>query len=110
MSDYVLHVGITAQCPHAGNISVVSGNNNVKVSGQSVATQNDNYPIAGCPFMVGNKPQPCVNVKWIVPATRVKVNNQPVILKNSTGICLSAEQAPQGPPNIIVTQMRVKGT
>ena len=110
MPDELLHVDITAQCPHAGSISVISSNNNVKVSGKPVATQNDNYPISGCPFTVGTKPQPCVNVKWIVPASRVKVNNNPVIFKTSTGICQSAEQAPQGPPNIIVTQIRVKGT
>jgi hypothetical protein len=31
------------------------------------------------------------------------------LLKASTGLCLSAEQIPQGPPNVIMTQMRVKG-
>jgi hypothetical protein len=37
------------------------------------------------------------------------VNGNPVILKTSSGICQSAVQAPQGPPNILVTQPRVKG-
>jgi hypothetical protein len=45
-----------------------------------------------------------------VPATRVFVNGQPVILQTSTGLCQSAEQIPQGPPTIVATQPRVIGT
>jgi hypothetical protein len=48
-------------------------------------------------------------LQWVAPATRVKVNGQPAILKTSSGICQSAEQVPQGPPNVVVTQTRVKG-
>ncbi len=102
-------MGITAICPHSGQISVVSTNTRVKAMGQYVAVMGDTYTVAGCPFMVGTKPQPCVKVQWIVPAIRVKVMGKQVLLKGSTGICLSAEQIPQGPPNVIVTQMRVKG-
>ena len=63
---------------------------------------NDLTTVAGCPFQVpvgaGTKPQPCVKVQWPVPATRVKVDGQPVLLQTSTGLCQSAEQIPQGPP------------
>lgn len=114
MSDLVFHVGATALCPHAGQVSVVSSNTRVKVSGQAVATQSDNFTVAGCPFQVpvgpATKPQPCVRVQWLVPATRVRVGGQPVILTSSTGIAQSAEQIPQGAPNILVTQTRVKAT
>ncbi|MFQ5603168.1 MAG: hypothetical protein ACE5HS_07860 [bacterium] len=110
MPGLFYHVNATAQCPHAGQISVVSSNTRVTVSGQPVATLGDNYPIAGCPFTVpGPKPQPCIKVQWLVPAVRVKVMGQPVILQTSSGICLSAEQIPQGPPNILATQTRVQG-
>jgi uncharacterized Zn-binding protein involved in type VI secretion len=110
MPGFVTHVGATVLCTHAGQVSIQSGNTRVKVSGQLVATLNDIYTVAGCPFTVpGPKPQPCVLVRWLVPATRVRVNSQPVILQTSTGICQSAEQIPQGPPNIVVTQTRVKG-
>jgi uncharacterized Zn-binding protein involved in type VI secretion len=110
MPGFVTHVGATVLCTHAGQVSIQSGNTRVKVSGQMVATVNDIYTVAGCPFTVpGPKPQPCVLVRWLVPATRVRVNSQPVILQTSTGICQSAEQIPQGPPNIVVTQTRVKG-
>jgi len=106
-------VGISAICPHGGQISVVSTNTRVKAMGQYVAVMGDTYTVAGCPFTVpagpATKPQPCIKVQWIVPAMRVKVMGKQVLLKGSSGICLSAEQIPQGPPNVMMTQMRVKG-
>jgi len=114
MPGPLFHVGAQAICPHAGQISTVSTNTRVLVSGQPVATMADTFPIAGCPFQIpvgpGTKPQPCVQVRWLVPATRVTVNGQPVLLQTSTGICQSIEQIPQGPPTIVATQPRVIGT
>jgi hypothetical protein len=110
MPGFLTHVGFTAICPHGGQVSVISTNSRVLVSGQPVATLGDTYMIAGCAFTVGTKPQPCIKVQWLVPASRVKVGGQPVILQDSTGLCQSAEQIPQGPPNIVVTQTRVRGT
>lgn len=111
MPGFLFHVGATALCPHGGQVSVVPSSPRVLVGGQPVATMADTYPIAGCAFTVpGPKPQPCVTVRWLVPATRVLVGGQPAILQTSTGLCQSAEQIPQGPPNVVVTQIRVKGT
>jgi hypothetical protein len=107
---YLQHMGLTALCPHGGNVAVISTNTRVKAGGQFVAVLGDTFVIAGCPFTVPpGKPQPCTTIQWLVPAARVKVMGAPVLLKSSTGICLSAEQIPQGPPNVISTQMRVKG-
>ncbi|VVB95198.1 Uncharacterised protein [uncultured archaeon] len=110
MPGYLLHVGATAICPHGGQVSIISSNTRVMVSSQAVATVNDTYTVAGCAFTIPPKPQPCVKVQWLVPASRVKVGGQAVILQASTGLCQSAEQIPQGPPNVLVTQLRVKGT
>ena len=110
MAGLLLNVGATAMCPHGGSISIVSSNTHVQVGGQAVATFGDTFTIAGCAFMVGTKPQPCVKVQWLVPAARVMVGGQPAILATSTGLCQSAEQIPQGPPNIVVTQLRAQGT
>ena len=63
-----------------------------------------------CVFTVGPKPQPCVKVLWLVPAVRVQVMGQPVIIQTSVGLCQSAEQIPQGPPNVIVAQTRAIAT
>jgi hypothetical protein len=109
MPGFLFHLGAPAICPHGGQITVVPSNTRVLVSGQPVATLADLCTVAGCAFAVGTKPQPCVKVQWLVPATRVLVNGQPALLQTSTGICQSAEQIPQGPPTILSTQPRVSG-
>lgn len=103
-------VGASVLCPHGGQVLASPGNIRVKLSGQPATTMADIFSVAGCAFTVpGPKPQPCVVVKWLVPATRVKAGGIPVILKTSSGVCQSAEQAPQGSPTVIATQVRVKG-
>src|SRR5688500_7298909 len=100
MPGFLVQVGATAMCPHAGQVSIVSSNTRVLVGGQPAATLGDQFLIAGCPFTVPpGKPQPCVKVQWLAPAMRVLIGGQPAILQTSTGLCLSAEQIPQGPPN-----------
>ena len=111
MPGPLFHVGATAMCPHAGPVQTISSNTRVLVSGMPVATMADTFLVAGCAFTVPpGKPQPCVKVQWLVPATRVLVNGQPPILQTSVGLCLSAEQIPQGPPTVVVNQTRVIGT
>ncbi len=80
------------------------------VSGQPVTTASDTYPIAGCAFNVSSAPHPCVTVRWLAPAVRVKVGGQPVILQTSPGLTQAADQAPQGSPIVVTGQVRVRGT
>lgn len=110
MPGLLLHVGASAICPHGGQITIVPSSPRVLVSGQPVATFTDTTLVAGCTFTVPSKPQPCIKVQWLVPAARVMVGQQPALLQTSPGLCLSAEQIPQGPPNVIAGQMRVRGT
>lgn len=110
MPGFLAHVGMTAMCPHAGQVSVISSNTRVLVNGMPAATLGDTYPIAGCTFTIpGPKPQPCIKVQWLVPSARIMINGQPAILQTSSGLCQSAEQIPQGPPSIVATQTRVSG-
>lgn len=109
MPGFLFHVGAVAICPHAGQIQVISSNTRVLVNGMPVATIVDTSLVVGCPFTVGTKYQPCLKVQWLMPATRVLINGQPALLQSSTGLCLSAEQIPQGPPSVITTQPRVMG-
>jgi hypothetical protein len=110
MPGQIVTVGATLQCPHGAKVSIVSENTRVLLGGQAATTVSDTYTIAGCTFMVGLKAQPCVRVQWLVPASRVVVNKKPVIVDASTGICLSADQIPAGPPRVVATQVRVKAT
>lgn len=113
MPGFLVHVGATGNCPHMGQATFTTTNTRVLVSSQPVVTVTDMFTIAGCPFQIpigtGTKPQPCVTGRWLTPAARVLVNGQPAILQTSSGICQSAEQIPQGPPTITMTQTRVSG-
>jgi hypothetical protein len=96
-------------CPHGGQVTSISTNPRVTINGVPVATMNDQFLVAGCVFAVGPKPQPCVKVQWLMPATRITVMGAPVILSPEPGICQSAEMIPQGAPIPVFVQPRVKG-
>jgi len=105
MPGFLLHVGATVQCAHAGTAQPTAPNPRVMVSGQPVTTQPAPYAIAACPFATPGGPMPCVTAQWVTAATRILVTGQPVLLMDSQAIC-----APNGTPVLIVnTQTRVTG-
>jgi hypothetical protein len=109
MPGPLFHVGATALCPHGGQVTVIPAGARVLVGGQPVATMAGTFLVAGCAFTLP-PPHPCVTVRWLVPATRVLVGNQPAILATSTGLCQAADQAPQGPPVVAASQVRAVAT
>jgi hypothetical protein len=111
MPGPVVNVGAVAMCPHGGQVTIISANARVLASGTPVALMSDQFMIAGCAFTVPpGKPQPCVRVQWMTPAMRVLINGQPPILQTSTGLALSVESIPGGPPIVTTSQMRVVAT
>ncbi len=105
MPGFLLHVGATVLCAHAGQAQATSPNPRVKVGGQPVVTQAAPYTVAGCPFNVSGAPSPCVTASWVTAALRVKAGGLPVLLQDSQAVC-----APNGTPlNIVMTQVLVKG-
>ena len=105
MPGFLLHLGATVQCAHAGQAQPTVTNPRVTVSGQPIVTQPAPYTVAGCPFNVSGSPLPCVTGQWITGATRVLSNGMPVLLLDSQAIC-----TPNGTPLVIVaTQTRVTG-
>ena len=105
MPGFLLHVGATVLCAHAGQAQPTVPNPRVRVGGQPIVTQPMPYVVAGCtlPPPAGG---PCVTAQWVVGAVRVTANGQPVLLQDSQAIC-----APTGTPlNVLVIQVRVRGT
>ena len=98
----------------SGGFAVTSfhlpSNSRVKVGGGFALLTSDTFPIAGCPFTIGPAPHPCVTIQWMLPAVRVKVNGTPVLLETSVGLCMAADQVPQGAAIVSGVQIRVKGT
>src|SRR6185503_3020257 len=115
MPGFVLHVNAVLQCSHAAKATVAPTQTKVLVMGQPAAVITNPIAVAGClfqiPFGVGTKPQPCVTVKWGMPAARVKLFGLPLAVAPNPGpgpgVCQSAGQIPQGPPIVGAVQTRV---
>ena len=107
MPGFLYNVGATATCTHGGPIAALSTTPRVLVMGMPATTIADQFVVAGCAFNVSGAPHPCVKVQWLVPAARVLINGQPAVLQTSVGLGIAADQAPQGPPIVVVTQTRV---
>jgi hypothetical protein len=109
MSDFILTTASTLLCPHGGRVILTTGNTRARIQGSPALLLTDLHAVVGCPFTVGTKPQPCVTVRWLVGAVQTRVDGIPVLLRNSVGLCLSAEQIPQGPPTVVQVQQLAKG-
>lgn len=106
MPGFLLHLGATVMCSHAGQATPVSPNPRVLVSGQSTVALTSMYSVAGCalpPPPSGNGP--CVTAQYVTSALRVTSNGVPLLLIDSQAVCV-----PTGTPLIAsVTQTRVSG-
>lgn len=106
MPGFLVHVGATVLCSHAGQAQPTAPNPRVLVSGQPTVAITSPYVVAGCalpPPPAANGP--CVTAQFVTAATRITSNGQPLLLIDSQAIC-----APTGTPLIIaVTQTRATG-
>ena len=106
MPGFLLHLGATVTCSHAGQAQPTVTSPRVTVSGQPIVTLGAPYTVAGCtlpPPTVANGP--CVTGQFLTAATRITSLGQPVLLQDSQSIC-----APTGTPLLILlTQTRATG-
>lgn len=105
MPGFLLHVGATVMCMHAGQAQPLVPDPRVMVGGQPIVTQSSPYAVAGC-ALTGTPQPPCITAQWITGATRVLAGGVPVLLQDSQAIC-----TPTGTGLLIlVTQVQVRGT
>ena len=105
----ILTTSSTVMCPHGGQAQLYSSNSSASVSNAPILLQTDTHPVVGCAFSPGTY-SPCVSIRWVTGATRTSINNIPVLLQNSVGLCLNAAQAPQGKAIVVQTQQTAKGS
>ena len=107
MPGFLLHLGATVMCSHAGQATPTVVNPRVTVSGQPIVMITSPYVVAGCvlpPPTAANGP--CVTAQFVTAATRITSNGQPVLLFDSQAVCV-----PTGTPLLVATaQTRVTGT
>jgi hypothetical protein len=84
-------------CAHGGQAQPTTPNPRVLVAGMPVTMQPAPYVIAGCPFVAGVVPMPCVTAQWITGSLRVTSMGLPLLVLSSQAICV-----PNGTPALIV--------
>jgi hypothetical protein len=106
MPGFLLHVGATVLCAHAGQATPTAPNPRVLVGGQPTVTLPTPYLVAGCTFPPPPAANgPCVTAQFVTAATRLTSSGQPLLLHDSQAVC-----APTGTPlTVTVTQARVRG-
>lgn len=96
-------------CPHGGTVQAITTNTKAKAGGDFILRSSDTFIIAGCPFMIGPSPHPCVQVQWVQPDTRSQVMSDFTLSEASVGLCVAPDQAVQGTVLINFTQPQVSG-
>lgn len=110
MSGQTITVNSSLQCPHGGQVQIISSQSKATADQGFIGTIADTYVISGCPFQIPGTPpipSPCVKVQWLKPDVRSTVNGMATVSSTSTGICLAATQLPQGPVSVVNTQTKV---
>jgi hypothetical protein len=94
-------------CPHGGTVQATPSSTSVQIAGAPVLTAADTFVIAGCPFVIGTVPSPCVSVQWVQPAAQSTAGGNPTLTESSVGLCVGA--GPQGLVMITAAQPNVTG-
>jgi hypothetical protein len=91
------------QCTHGGLATVSSGDDKATAEGSAVLTVDDMHQVAGCAFMKGTEPSPCVRIQWQNPAQKVRAVGSAVLTSSSVGMCYAADGSPQGVAIVVAT-------
>lgn len=105
----LLNTSSILMCPHGGSVNVISSNTRVQAAGDYLVRSSDTFLIAGCAFMIGPSPHPCVQVNWVQTDNKSEVMSDFTLSEQSVGMCVAADQAVQGAVLINFTQPRVSG-
>ena len=106
----LLNMSSIMMCPHGGMVNAVTTNTRVQAGGDFVLRSSDTFLIAGCPFVLGTVPHPCVQVQWVQPALSSQVMSDFTLTEESVGLCVAPDMAVQGTVLISFTQSQVSGT
>ena len=96
-------------CPHGGMVTAISQNTQVRAGGDFVLRASDQFMVAGCPFMAGTVYHPCTQIQWQQPSSQTKATQDFTVTDASIGLCVAADQAPQGLPQVVATQPQSGG-
>ena len=102
MAGFLIQLGATVLCAHAGQATAMAPNPRVLLSGQPSVLLSAPWVVAGCPLVPPPLP-PCVTGQWILGTLRVMSNGQPLVVQSGQGITI-----PNGTPLLpVAMQTRV---
>lgn len=105
----LLHKNASVLCPHGGSAQFFVKRPRVLLSRHPALTAQDPCTVSGCSFQIANMPRPCVRIRFLQAARRVRSGGQALVLRDSGNACLSAEEIPQGQAQVLTSQSRVRG-
>ena len=89
MPGPVLTQSATLLCLHGGQAQPTVPLPRVRLYGAAAIGQSTTCTVAGCPFTLpGPAPSPCVSASWVLPALRVRSGGVPLVLQDSTAVCV----------------------
>jgi hypothetical protein len=105
----LLTTASTLMCPHGGTVTATTSNTRAKTAAGFLLRASDTFLVAGCPFILGLVPHPCVRVQWVQPAARGKAAGDFLLTEASVGLCIAPDSAPQGTVLVVATAPDVQG-
>lgn len=108
MPGKYLTTASTIQCPHEGTVTLITTNTKVMAGGAPVLLESDIHVVAGCPFVIGIVPSPCVTVEWSAGSTKTTINGTAPLVESSLGTCYGPTNAPQGVTLIVNKQLKAE--
>ncbi len=106
MAGKYLTTASNIQCPHGGQLMLVTTNSKVLAGGALILLESDTHVVTGCPFTIGTKYSPCVQVKWSAGSVKTSINGTAPLVNSSIGKCYSPENALQGVAMVVNKQMK----
>jgi hypothetical protein len=104
----LLTASSSMMCPHGGTVMATPGSTKAR-AGDPILRVSDTFTIAGCTFSTPAGPHPCTTVQWQQTAQKVSHGGDLVLNQASVGLCLAADQAPQGTVIISSAAPKVSG-
>jgi hypothetical protein len=105
MPGFVVQLGATVICAHAGQATPTTPSPRVLLGNQPAITLTSPWVVAGC-GLTGTSAPPCVSAQFLVGSTRVTAGGAPLVLQTGTSTCV-----PTGTPlQVLVAQTRVTAT
>ncbi len=107
--SFFLTTSSTVMCPHGGQAILVTSNTIAVLPPGPILLLTDLHPIAGCPFVAGVVPSPCLMIRWLTGTLQSNLYGIPFLLDSSVGLCLNPAGLPQGTAIVVQTQTEAQG-